>query len=553
MTGPVGGSRRGRTAGFGGAGAPTVAPRPSAVTFGGLLRELATRWPDRPAIVFDGATRSFAELDVEVDAWANSLLALGINRGDTVAVLSGNRPEWLIATMAAARVGAVVAPMNTWHQQQEMAYTLEHSRAAVLITAGSLLKQNFTALLTDICPRLSGGRGAGELPNLRHVVGLDEDKPSEALSMAEFLEIGQRITEDRRAAAEDAVTGADPLFVLYTSGSTARPKGVVLHHESTIVNDFDIGERQRLTPNDRAWIVIPLFYAFAAVNAVPAVWSHGGALVLQDHFDAEAALDLIEAERASVYYGLGHMTRSLLAAQARRPRDISSLTKGLTGYSYEDKRLAIEDLGVTGCCGIYGLTESHGLVATSDAQDPVTTRLSSDGRVLPAWEVLIVDPLTETPLPSGEVGHLLIRGPLTSGYLHDPEQTSAVLRSDGFFRTGDLVHIDADGELHFHSRLKELIKTGGINVSPVEVEHLIEEHPAVSLAVVFGVPDPVRGEAVIAVVTTHPGASVTAADLRAYVKARAANFKVPTHIVFRDHESLPRLASNKIARGTLRE
>ncbi len=538
-------------------GAPTIhrergTMTPSAQTFGALMRDLAARWPDRPAIVAEGRSTTFAELDADLDRWSRAMLAHGVRRGSVVAVLCGNRPEWLVVTMAAARIGAVVAPLNTWYQGDELRYALEHSGAELLVMAGSLLKQDFVALMTQVCPRLDGGDG-DDLPALRTVVAIDDERPATAIPWQDFLRSGDDVTTQDLDRAQASVEGDDALFVLYTSGSTARPKGVVLHHRSTIVNDFRIGERQGLDEHDRAWIVIPLFYAFAAVNAVPAVWTHGGALLLQESFDPDAALDLIEAERATVYYGLGNMTRSLLAAQGRRHRDISSLRKGLTGYSYEDKRLVIEDLGVRDCCGIYGLTEAHGLVAVSDATDPVDVRLRSDGRPLPGWEVLVVDPRTEEPLPTGETGHLLVRGPLTSGYLADPEQTAATIRPDGYFRTGDLVRLDADGELHFHSRLKELIKTGGVNVSPLELEAVLEAHPAVSMAMVFGVPDPVRGEAVTAVVATRDGTTVTEQELREHVRTRVAGFKVPSRVHFRTQDSLPRLASGKVAKRALRD
>jgi fatty-acyl-CoA synthase len=302
-----------------------------------------------------------------------------------------------------------------------------------------------------------------------------------------------------------------------------------------------------MTSNDRLWLVVPLFYGFAAVNAIAAAWTHGAALIVQEAFEAHSALEIMERERASVYYGLGNMTRSLIAAQAEHRRDIRSLTKGLSGYSREDKRLAIEVLGVSGLCSIYGLTESHGLAAMTAATDPAEVRLSTDGRALPGWEFRVVEPDTETPVPGGEVGHLLIRGPLTSGYLGDPELTAACFTDDGFFRTGDLVRISADGSLHFHSRLKELIKVGGINVSPREVEALLQRHPGVSQAHVVGVPDPVRGEVVAAVVERRPGHPVSEDDLRAFAREHAAAFKTPAHVLFRTESQLPRLASGKVA------
>lgn len=517
---------------------------PRARTLGGLVRELAARWAQRPAVVHDARVIDFAELDADADAWAKGLLACGVERGTPVAVLVGNRPEWLVACVAAARVGALVVPINTWYKTDELRYALDHSGARVLLTADRQLKQDFTAMVEslasdDACPAV-------------RVVGIDERRPAGSVALADFLADGAALSDDALREAADAVSADDDLFLLYTSGSTARPKGVLLRHGATVVNDFHIGEAMGLGPADRAWIAIPLFYAFAAVNAVVAVWSHGGALLLQEAFDAEDALDLIERERATTYYGLGNMTRALLAAQQRRPRDITSLAKGLTGYSYEDKRLVVDDLGVSGCCSIYGLTEAHGLAAMTRWDDPREVRLATDGRALPGWELEVVDPETERPVAPGELGHLLIRGLLTSGY-HRDDQTASVMAPGGRFRTGDLVRIDEAGSIRFHSRLKEIIKTGGINVSPLEVEQLLEGHPAVSQAIVVGVPDPQREEAVAAVVQLRAGANVTAQELQEHVRSRAASFKVPTVVRFRTLESLPRLASGKVARRVLRD
>ena len=537
-----------------GSPARTAVDAPQATTWGALLREIADRWPHRPAIVHRETVLTFAELDAEADRWARAILATGVRHGDSVAVLVSNRPEWLVATSAAARVGALVTPINTWYKADELAYALTHSGARLLITAAGHLKQDFTALVDEVqrVPREATSHAARDRA-LRYVVGIDDaSRPIGAMSREVFLQGGASLPEADLRAAEQRVLGDDDLFLLYTSGSTARPKGVLLQHRATILNDFHIGEAMGLGPEDRAWIAIPLFYGFAAVNAVIAVWSHGSALVLQDGFDAEVALDLIDRERATVYYGLGNMTRALLSANAARPRDTSSLSKGLTGYSREDKRLVIEGLGVTGCCSIYGLTESHGLAAMTRWDDPVETRLDSDGRALPGWELKVVDPETELPVEPGTIGHLLIKGHLTRGYLAEPELTRSALTDDGFFRTGDLVRIDG-AELHFHSRLKEVIKTGGINVSPLEVEELLEAHPAVSLAVVVGVPDLERGEVAVAVVVLHDDSDVTGEQLRADVRERAASFKVPAQVVVRTRQSLPKLASGKIAKQILRE
>lgn len=530
---------------------------PQASTFGALLHEAAGRWPEQPAMIAHGRRWSFGELDHEVDTWARGLIALGIGRGDSVGILSGNRPEWLLAACAAARIGAVAVPMNTWYKADELKYGLDHAEVKLLVMARSLLKQDFAGMMLGLCPSLarprSGAFADPGLPHLRHVVTMDPNAgvPG-ALSTDDLLQGGSSVPREVLRAAEDRVRSDDLLFLLYTSGSTGRPKAVMIQHGASIINDFEIGERLHLTPEDRLWMAIPLFYGFAAVNALPAAWTHGSALILQESFDAEQALRLIEEQAATIYYGLGNMTRALLNAPSFPSRDVRSLSRGLTGYSREDKRVAIEDLDVSGCCSIYGLTETHGLAAMTDAEDALEDRLGTDGRLLPGWDARVVDPASEQPLGPGAPGHLLLRGPLTAGYYKDPAQTAEVFTADGFFRTGDLVAIDERGFLHFHSRLKDVMKVGGINVSPLEVEDILQRHPDIVQAHVVAVPDEARGEAIVAVVEAAPGRTLTEQAVKDHVREVAANFKTPAHVLFRPEHELPRLASGKIAKVVLR-
>lgn len=529
---------------------------PTSRTFGNLLREMATRFPNRPAVAFEGRETSFRDLDARVDEVAKGLLSLGLARGDVASVLAGNRPEWLVAAFAAARIGCVVAPVNTWYKDEELAYTLGHSGARVLFTVDRLLNQDFSAMLRRVVPSLtqpdSGQLQDEQLPDLRYVVEFGERRLNTSLSLVDLIERGRSVSDGALNRAETAVQPSDKVFILYTSGSTAAPKAVQLHHGDGIRNDFLIGERQHLTEEDRLWLAVPLFYALAAINAMPAAWTHGACLVLQESFDAGKALELIEQERATVFYGLGNMTRAMLSHPDFDKRDLSSLKKGVTGLSAEDKRLTIEELGVTNCCSIYGMTETYGNCALTDAYDPLEVKLETQGFPLPGWEFKIVDPNDERELNRGEVGALLVKGYVTSGYFKDPENTGACFTDDGYFRTGDLASIDVDGRLRFHSRLKEMIKVGGINVSPLEIEHLIDRHPNVRQVHVVGVPDPVKGEVIVAVVEpATPG--LDGEEIRSFVKERAAGFKVPSHVLFKEDAALPRVASGKVPKFLLRE
>jgi fatty-acyl-CoA synthase len=527
---------------------------PKSRTLGGLLEEQAGRYAERPAIVFEGETWSFAELNERVQELAKGLLSWGVSRGDHVALLAGNRPEWLLVCFAAARIGAVLCPMNTWYKQGELDYGIRHSDAVMLLTVDRFLKRNYMEDLAELMPEL-GDTPPGEAtfsryPNLRSVIMLGESRYPGTMSLDELVRAGKSVSDEGLATAAAQVSPEDMCYILYTSGSTAAPKAVMLQHYGAIENCFQIGERQHLTQDDRLWLVLPLFYGLASVNGLPAVYTHGGCIVLQEWFDPGRALEIIERERCTVYYGLGNITRALLSHPDFSRRDLSSLKKGVTGFTPEDKRLAIEGLGVENCCSIYGLTESYGNCAVTDADDPLDARLHTQGKPLPGWDFKIVDPSTWDALPQGELGMVLIKGYVTVGYYKDAENTAQAFDSDGYFITGDLGSIDEEGRFRYHARLKDMIKTGGINVSPLEVEQILETHPLIRQAHVVGVRDPARTEIIVAFV--EPTGEVTEEDVRQFVKERAASFKVPHRVFFRTETDLPRLASGKIAKNELR-
>jgi fatty-acyl-CoA synthase len=277
--------------------------------------------------------------------------------------------------------------------------------------------------------------------------------------------------------------------------------------------------------------------------------SRGAAIVLQDYFTAETALRTIEATEATVYYGTGNMTRALLDHPDYAQRRIGSLKKGNAGTFPDYKRMTLIEMGISRACAAYGLTESYGNATVSAADDPVETKIATNGRPLPGTEMLIVDPATGKRLGANEVGLILLRGHVASGYFRNPEETGRAFRPDGFFDTGDLGHLDSEGRLVFHARIKEIIKSGGINVSPLEIEQLLVKHPDIADAYVVGAPDSVRGEVIVAFVVTRR--TVAAAEVQDFVRDQAASFKVPHYVLSRTEEQLPRLASGKVAKYQL--
>ena len=531
--------------------------RPRSQTLGALVDEMAAARPTGEAIVFRGERLTFAALRERADSLARGLLALGVRKDDRVAVLLPNRPEWLITAVACAKLGAVTVAVSTFSTPREIAWTLQHAQPRVIVTMESFRGHAYLRAIHDVCPELAAGApGASRserLPELRAVVSIDDRRHDGVSAWRDVVERGGDVRAAALASAQAAVRASDLCFILYTSGSTATPKGVQLLHGGLIANGFDIGERQHLTAADRVWLAVPLFWSFGSANALPAAWSHGGALVLQESFEPGEALSLLDDERCSVYYGMANMARAILEHPDRSRRALASMRTGLTIGLPEDVAMTMEAVHARQLCNVYGATETYGNCAVTDAHDPLDVRLATQGLPLPGMQIRVVDPASGRALPPNEVGELRVKGCVTPGYYREPEQTRAAFDADGFFMTGDLGALGDDGRVRFHGRLKEMIKTGGINVAPLEVEAVLLSHPAVKQAYVVGLADRAKGEIAAAAVELHPGIMATADALTTFCRERLASYKVPARIVFRKADEFPRTATGKVQKPRLRE
>jgi fatty-acyl-CoA synthase len=531
--------------------------RPVSRTLGDLLDEMAEATPTAEAVVFRDERLDYAGLKARADAFAKALLASGIRHGDRVGVLATNRMEWIVAAFAAAKVGAIVAAISTFSTPRELAWVLEHSGAAALVTLDAFRGRRFLDALRDICPELDGSAPCAlhskRLPELRTVISIDTASAAGVFSLAEFLARGASVDTAALAAAQRHVAPTDICYILYTSGSTAAPKGVTLAHGPVLANGFDIGERMHLRATDRLWLAVPLFWSFGSANALPAILTHGGCVVLQESFEPGEALALIERERCSVYYGMANMARALMEHPDHPRRRLGAMRTGLTIGPPDDIATTIEALGADELCNVYGSTETYGNCAVTDAKDPLPLRLHSQGQPLPGMTIRAVDLVTRQPLPAGEIGELAVGGYLTPGYFRAPELDAEAFDGDGYFLTGDLGSIDADGRVRFRGRLKEMIKTGGINVAPLEVEAVLLQHPDTVQAYVVGIPDPAKGEIVAAAIELRGGATTDAASIVAFCRERLASYKVPARLVFRSATEFPRTPTGKIHKPSLRD
>lgn len=526
-------------------------------TLGRLLDEMAAARPEAEAVVFRGERLGYAALRHRADELARAFLALGVERGDRVAILLPNCPEWLVAAFAAAKIGAVVAAISTFSTPREIAWMLEHARPAVVMTMETFRGRRYLDAIHALCPELErsapGALRSERLPELRAVASIEARRHHGVYRLSELLARAREVRGEALAAAQAAVTADDLCYILYTSGSTATPKGVTLAHGGVVANGFGIGERQRLTAADRLWLAVPLFWSFGSANALPAILTHGGTIVLQESFEPGEALALLDEERCSVYYGMANMARAILEHPDRPRRRLAAMRTGLTIGLPEDIQMTIEAVNAPQLCNVYGATETYGNCAVTDAHDPLEIRLATQGLPLPGMDIGVVEPGTGRRLPRGEVGELRVRGHVTPGYYRDPEQNGAAFDAEGYFLTGDLGLLGEDGRVRFRGRLKEIIKTGGINVAPLEVEAVLLAHPAVKQAYVVGVPDRDRGEVAVAAVELRERAAATPEALTAFCRERLASYKIPARIVFRAAGEFPRTATGKVQKPQLQE
>jgi long-chain acyl-CoA synthetase len=499
-----------------------------------MLRESARRAPAKTAVILGDATLSYAQLDELSDKLAANLTGAGLAIGDRVGLQLPNIPQFVIAYFGILKAGGVVVPMNVLLKAPEIAFQLENSGARTLITYGGFIDE--------------------------------AAKAAEAAAVTSLYVVGETVSETGAAPFEALLAGdppgpqlaargpADPAVIIYTSGTTGTPKGAVLSHIGLYMNADIPGRLFEFAEEDVAIVALPLFHVFALSSIMNTCVLLGGTMTLVPRFDPRAVLQLMQRDRVTVFMGVPTMYIALLQAIDAADAgdyDLASLRVAVSGGAPIPAEVidAFESrFGVPILEG-YGLSESS---STATFNISVTERkVYSVGKPIWGTSLQIWDEESR-PLPPGadHVGEVVLRGMnIMTGYYDNPEATAKAF-AGGWFHTGDLGYIDEDGFLFIVDRIKDLIIRGGYNVYPREVEEVLYAHPAVAEAAVIGVPDPKMGEEVRAIVAVKPGQSVTEAELIEFVKERAAAYKYPRAIEFRD--SLPKGATGKILKKELR-
>lgn len=512
-----------------------------------LLGARADEHGDRELIVCDAARLSYREAERRSAELARGLLAAGAGKGTHVGVLMPNGPGFVVVCLAAMRIGAVAVPFSTFSKPSELRGLMGGADVEILVSARGHRSHDYEATLRDAVPGLDLAAGGPiecpALPALRRLhVDSASDRVHRGRSLAGLLEQAARIDDEVLAEIERDVTPADPMVIIHTSGSTSAPKGVVHAHGPLIRHLHDLNGLRRFTPGEILFSNSPWFWIGGFAYTLLGTLVAGARLVCSNAAEAAAVLDVIERERPTMVNGFAQSVAHLRSDPTFARRDLSSIRRGnLHPIMPDDVRPA--DPGLRH--GMLGMTEAGSVcLAHEDESELPEHQRGSFGRPVPGFEAKIVDPDTGGVCATGEIGELWLRSPfLMEGYYG--RERSDVFEPDGFFRTGDLFHCDADGLHYFHGRRGDMIKTAGANVSPREVEAVFAEVCGLR-AHVLGLDDAGRGQIVAAVVVSdEPAGAVDVDALRARLAERLSAYKVPTRFVVVSEAELPVLSSGK--------
>lgn len=509
-----------------------------------VLERDAQLYPDKEAVVFNDQRISFAELAQNAAHCAAGLLRHGIQKGDCLAVILPNWPEFVVAYFAAARLGAILVPLNTRYRENEVEFMLRNSNAKALIVCAEFISFDYIAMVNKIRPNL---------PELKDVIVVGQASGGPGLIAWETL-LGEGADKNHSVPAPAALDPAQDLFaILYTSGTTGVPKGVMLTHRNIVRNALALAESLECTSDDILLAAVPFSHVFGLSAVIAFAATLGMQLILLDIYKAEDALELVQNERVTIKHGVPTMFILELNHPNFNRYDLSSLRTGIIAAApapVEVVRRIREDMG----CNIaiaYGLTETSPSITVTRFGDSDQIRGETVGRAMPGVEVKVVDDNGDL-LQAGEVGELLTRSQyVMKGYYNMPEATAAAIDSDGWFATGDLATIDDAGYVRIVGRKKEMVNRGGLKIYPREVEELYYKHPKVQEVAVIGLPDAVLGEKSCVNIRLKDGEIATADEMRDFVRGKLADYKIPDFVRF--VEAFPMTNSGKIRKMELRD
>jgi len=533
-----------------------------AITIGRLVETVADQFGANKALEYhkQGISYNWKELNEICNKVAKGFMALGVERGESVAIWANNVPEWTYSQFGLPKIGAVLVTVNTAYRSFELEYLMKQSDSTTLILIGGLRDADeYVKVINEVCPELKdskpGQLKSAKLPMLKNVIYIGEEKIPGTFGWDDVLALGEKIS-DAELEAQHATCGPeDVINMQYTSGTTGYPKGVMLTHTNLIGNAYSMAEGMHLTTDDCLCIPVPFFHCFGCVIGNLCSLVSGATMAPVLAFKPIPTLETVEASKCTVLHGVPTMFIAELEEMEKKKYDTSHLRTGVMAGSpcpIEVMKKVVDVMGASEMSIVYGQTEASPGVTQTQKTDSLEIRVTTVGRAMPNVEVMIVDPDTGKEVPRGEQGELVTRGyHVMKGYYKMPEATENVIDADGWLHTGDLATMDEAGNCKITGRMGDMIIRGGENIYPREIEEFLYTHDQIKDVQVVGVPSIKYGEEVVAYVQMKPGETTTEADLKVFCKGKIAFHKIPAFFMFIDE--YPVTASGKIKKFELRD
>ena len=531
-------------------------------TISGQVEYIAEHYPSQPAVKyhkgFDYA-RTYAELDADCSRVAKAFLALGVKKGEHIAMWATNYPQWIMTLFGASKIGAVFVTVNTNYKIYEAEYLLKQSDSKVLVMNRGFKDCDYVEIMKELVPETSscgdGEINSKRLPYLKRIITIDPDIDEPGmLTWEKFLSLGDGVSDAELAEAKAKTDIHDVVNIQYTSGTTGFPKGVMLTHYNVLNNGLSIGDCMKFSRDDRLCIPVPFFHCFGLVLAIMACITHGTTMVPVNYYRPLDVLETLDAEKCTAVHGVPTMFIAMLQHPRFKEFNLCLRTGIMAGSPcpIEMMKRVINEMGMREITITYGQTEASPGCTMTTTDETLEHRVNSVGRSMPRVETKIIDPETGEELPDGQNGEFCARGyNIMKGYYKMPEATSQAIDKDGWLHTGDIACRGSDGYYKITGRIKDMIIRGGENIYPKEIEDFLYTHEKIRDVQVVGVPSVQYGEEICAFVIPNDGCTITEDEVKDYVKANMARHKVPKFVIITD--SFPMNAAGKIQKYKLRE
>lgn len=529
-------------------------------TFPDVLDRICEEFPDQYAFRYTELdyTRTYPEFRDDVDTLAKAFLAMGVKKGDHVAIWATNVPQWYLTFWAASKIGAVVVTVNTAYKIHEAEYLLSQSDTHTLVMIDGFKDSDYIKIINEICPELKdskpGELNSERLPRLKNVISVESEQPG-CFTWDDTFELAKNVPDSVLDSIRHTISKDDVCNMQYTSGTTGFPKGVMLTHYNVVNNGKAIGDCMDLSTNDKMMIQVPMFHCFGMVLAMTASMTHGVTMSPITAFSPRKSLHCINEEKITCFHGVPTMFIAMLGHENFEKTDFSHMRTGIMAGSpcpIKTMEDVIEKMHMPEICITYGQTEASPATTMSKTTDSIEKRVNTVGKSIFAVECKIVDPETNEDLPDNVDGEFVARGyNIMKGYYNMPEATANAIDENGWLHTGDLARRTPDGYYKITGRIKDMIIRGGENIYPKEIEDFLYTYPKIEDVQVIGVPDEDYGEEIMACVILKPGEEATEDEIKDFVRDHMAKHKVPRYVDF--VEEFPMNAAGKILKYKMRE